>query len=55
MSLPLGDGWSGRAEDSILHGCIPVVIMDDVDPVFATALQWERFSIRVKEVRMTAW
>ena len=21
-----GDGWSGRMEDSVLHGCIPVVI-----------------------------
>lgn len=21
-----GDGWSGRMEDSILHGCIPVII-----------------------------
>lgn len=21
-----GDGWSGRMEDSVLHGCIPVII-----------------------------
>lgn len=29
--MPLaGDGWSSRAEDAILHGCIPLVIMDDV-------------------------
>jgi len=21
-----GDGWSGRLEDSVLHGCIPVII-----------------------------
>lgn len=21
-----GDGWSGRMEDTVLHGCIPVVI-----------------------------
>ena len=21
-----GDGWSGRMEDSIMHGCIPVII-----------------------------
>lgn len=29
--VPLaGDGWSSRAEDAILHGCIPLVIMDDV-------------------------
>ena len=25
-----GDGWSARAEDSVLHGCVPVVIMDQV-------------------------
>ncbi len=32
--LPLlvctGDGWSPRLEDAVLHGCIPVIIMDDV-------------------------
>ena len=25
-----GDGWSPRWEDAVLHGCVPVVIMDDV-------------------------
>ncbi len=25
-----GDGWSPRLEDAVLHGCIPVIIMDDV-------------------------
>ena len=45
-----GDGFSTRAEDAILHGCIPVVIMDNVDPVFATILDWDSFSVRVKEV-----
>ncbi len=45
-----GDGWSSRAGDSILNGCIPVVIMDDVDAVFETILQWQTFSIRVPEV-----
>ncbi|KAK9805381.1 hypothetical protein WJX73_008851 [Symbiochloris irregularis] len=47
-----GDGWSGRAEDAILHGCIPVVIMDDVDPIFATAVDWHSFSVRVPEAQM---
>ena len=28
LALP-GDGWSARFEDSILHGCIPVIIMDN--------------------------
>ena len=28
LALP-GDGWSARFEDSILHGCIPVIVMDN--------------------------
>ena len=34
----------------MLHGCLPVVIMDDVDPVFASILDWDSFSVRVPEV-----
>ena len=45
-----GDGFSPRAEDAVLHGCIPVVIMDDVDPVFGSILDWSSFSVRVQEV-----
>ncbi len=45
-----GDGFSPRAEDAILHGCLPVVIMDDVDPIFASILDWESFSVRIPEV-----
>ena len=45
-----GDGWSPRAEDAVLHGCIPVVIQDDVDEVFAPLLDWSTFSIRIAEV-----
>ena len=33
----------------MLHGCIPVVIQDNVDPVFATLLDWPSFSLRVAE------
>ena len=44
-----GDGWSSRAEDAILHGCIPVVIMDNVHAVFESILDWDLFSIRIKE------
>jgi hypothetical protein len=29
-SINAGDGWSARFEDGILHGCIPVIIMDNV-------------------------
>ena len=34
----------------MLHGCIPVVIQDNVDPVFATLLDWPSFSLRIAEV-----
>ena len=35
----------------MLHGCLPVVVMDNVDPVFATLLDWPSFSIRIAEAR----
>ena len=44
-----GDGYAMRAEDAMLHGCIPVVIMDDILPVFGTHLDWPSFSVRVAE------
>eukprot|EP00798_Chlamydomonas_sp_ICE-L_P028399 gene28399-31534_t len=44
-----GDGWSARAEDAILHGCIPFVIMDNVHAVFESVLDWSKFSIRINE------
>ena len=46
-SLLTGDGWSGRAEDAVLHGCVPVVIMDGVHVVFESALDWPSFSVRI--------
>jgi hypothetical protein len=48
-----GDGWSSRAEDSILHGCIPVVIMDGVHSLFEGILDWSAFSIRIAEADMS--
>ncbi|KAG1665166.1 hypothetical protein FOA52_005547 [Chlamydomonas sp. UWO 241] len=48
LVLP-GDGWSSRAEDAVLHGCIPVVIMDRVHAVFESILDWDLFSVRVAE------
>lgn len=46
LALP-GDGWSARFEDSVLHGCIPVIIMDNVHVPFESILQVEKFSVRV--------
>lgn len=42
-----GDGWSARAEDAILHGCVPVLVMDDVQPIWDGVLDWDSFSVRI--------
>jgi len=47
--LRTGDGFSRRAEDSILHGCIPVIIMDDVEEKFSTIVDYSNFSVRIAE------
>ncbi|KAJ4706445.1 exostosin family protein [Melia azedarach] len=44
-----GDGWSGRMEDSILQGCIPVVIQDGIFLPYENVLNYESFAIRVCE------
>eukprot|EP00198_Chlamydomonas_reinhardtii_P007427 XP_001696764.1 exostosin-like glycosyltransferase [Chlamydomonas reinhardtii] len=44
-----GDGWSARAEDAILHGCIPLVIMDGVHAVFESIVEWDAFAVRIRE------
>ncbi|KAL2630097.1 hypothetical protein R1flu_014783 [Riccia fluitans] len=44
-----GDGWSGRMEDSILHGCIPVIIQDGIHLPFENVLNYEQFALRVAE------
>lgn len=44
-----GDGWSGRFEDSILQGCIPVVIQDGIFLPFENMLNYESFAVRIRE------
>ncbi|GAX75784.1 hypothetical protein CEUSTIGMA_g3227.t1 [Chlamydomonas eustigma] len=46
LALP-GDGWSARFEDGILHGCIPVIIMDNVQVPFESILNVEAFTVRI--------
>ncbi len=46
---PPGDGWSARAEDAVLHGCIPLIVMDNVHAVFESILELDDFSVRIKE------
>lgn len=44
-----GDGWSGRMEDSILHGCIPVIIQDGIYLPYENVLNYESFAVRIRE------
>ncbi|KAK4798590.1 hypothetical protein SAY86_030916 [Trapa natans] len=44
-----GDGWSGRMEDSILQGCIPVVIQDGIYLPYENMLNYESFAVRISE------
>lgn len=47
-----GDGWSARYEDSILHGCIPVIIMDNTHGPYEALLDYDKFSIRWPENKL---
>jgi hypothetical protein len=47
-----GDGWSGRFEDAILHGCIPVIIQDEVDVSFESLFDVSEFSLRIAQKDM---
>lgn len=44
-----GDGWSGRMEDSVLHGCIPVIIQDGIFLPYENVLNYESFAVRLRE------
>ncbi|XP_055801254.1 uncharacterized protein LOC129870475 isoform X2 [Solanum dulcamara] len=44
-----GDGWSGRMEDSVLQGCIPVVIQDGIYLPYENFLNYESFAVRIRE------
>ncbi|XP_074575072.1 uncharacterized protein LOC141831581 isoform X2 [Curcuma longa] len=48
-----GDGWSGRLEDSILQGCIPVIIQDGIYLPYENALDYRSFSVRIQEDEIT--
>lgn len=42
----MGDGWTARFEDAVVHGCIPVIIMDDVHVSFESIIDVSKFSLR---------
>jgi len=41
-----GDGWSARLEDAVLNGCVPVVVMDDVDVAWEGYLDVDAIAVR---------
>ena len=47
-----GWGWSGRMEDAVLHGCIPVVLQDGVHTPWESVLEWEQYAVRVERRQM---
>eukprot|EP00270_Netrium_digitus_P003079 TRINITY_DN1349_c0_g1_i3.p1 TRINITY_DN1349_c0_g1~~TRINITY_DN1349_c0_g1_i3.p1 ORF type:complete len:608 (+),score=166.57 TRINITY_DN1349_c0_g1_i3:210-1826(+) len=44
-----GDGFSARMEDSILQGCIPVIIQDGIHLPYENVLQYDAFALRLQE------
>ena len=44
-----GDGWATRIEDAIQHGCIPVIFHDGVHGPFESILEYDAFTLRLKE------
>eukprot|EP00798_Chlamydomonas_sp_ICE-L_P007380 gene7380-504_t len=44
-----GDGYAMRVEDAVLHGCLPVIVMDDVHAVLESVIDYSQFSVRIKE------
>ncbi|KAG2501892.1 hypothetical protein HYH03_000390 [Edaphochlamys debaryana] len=49
-----GDGFATRVEDAILHGCVPLIVMDEVHAVYESILDYDSFSIRIRESALEA-
>ncbi|GLI69587.1 hypothetical protein VaNZ11_014246 [Volvox africanus] len=47
-----GDGWSARMEDAVLHGCIPVIVIDDVHVAFESIVHVDAFTVRIDEAQL---
>jgi hypothetical protein len=42
-----GEGFTTRFDDAILHGCIPVVVINETVGPWGAEMDWEAFSIRI--------
>ena len=47
-----GWGWSGRMEDAVLHGCVPVILQDGIHAPWETVLGLQSYALRVPRHRM---
>eukprot|EP00271_Cylindrocystis_brebissonii_P008104 TRINITY_DN22132_c0_g1_i1.p1 TRINITY_DN22132_c0_g1~~TRINITY_DN22132_c0_g1_i1.p1 ORF type:complete len:881 (+),score=139.06 TRINITY_DN22132_c0_g1_i1:51-2693(+) len=47
-----GDGFSARMEDSILHGCVPVIVQDGIQMPYENVLDYDQISVRVMEAEI---
>ena len=53
---PLGWApWSPRLVESVLRGCIPVIIVDNIRLSFPPVLQWQEISLQVAEKDSQSW
>ena len=49
----IGDGFSNRFEDSVLHGCIPVIAgQDGIEMPFSSVLDMDLFTLRVDRAEL---
>lgn len=44
-----GHGYSKRMEESMINGCVPVIVQDGVHAAWENVLDYDAFSIRVKQ------
>ncbi|PSC68519.1 exostosin-like glycosyltransferase [Micractinium conductrix] len=48
----MGDGWASRFDDAIVHGCIPVVIQDEIEQAWHGVLDLDSYTVRIAEKDM---
>ncbi|KAI3432296.1 hypothetical protein D9Q98_003856 [Chlorella vulgaris] len=48
----MGDGYSSRFDDAVLHGCIPVIIQDGIELTWHSLLDLPSYSMRIAQKDM---
>ncbi|EFJ49814.1 acetylglucosaminyltransferase [Volvox carteri f. nagariensis] len=50
-----GDGYSPRFEDAVLHGCLPLIIVDNTHVLFESIIDVDSFSLRISEAALNEY